>query len=127
MRADRALQEFRVRGVETNIQFLRNVINHPDFQDGGVTTHFLDEKPELFEIQPPRDRANRLLGYIGDTILNGNPTVAGKEHPEEPEGLLRSVPVDMSVEPPPGTRDLLLELGPDRNSPSGCGTRSGCW
>ena len=84
-RADRALQEFRVRGVETNIQFLRNVVNHADFQKGGVTTHFLDEKPELFDIQSPRDRANRLLRYIGDTILNGNPTVTGTERPQKPE------------------------------------------
>ena len=77
-----------------------------------VTTHFLDEKPELFEIQSPRDRANRLLSYIGDTILNGNPTVAGKEHPKNLK-TPPMVPVDMSREPPPGTRDLLLEIGPE--------------
>ncbi|MYG91702.1 MAG: pyruvate carboxylase [Acidimicrobiia bacterium] len=111
-RADRALQEFRIRGVETNIQFLRNVVNHPDFQRGEVTTHFLDEKPELFDIQPPRDRANRLLRYIGDTILNGNPTVAGAEHPRNLKPP-PPAPVDMSVEPPPGARAVLLELGPD--------------
>ncbi len=112
-RADRALQEFRVRGVETNIQFLRNVINHPDFRNGVVTTHFLEETPELFEIRPPRDRANRLLSYIGDTILNGNPTVVGKDHPTNLNAP-PIVPVDMSAEPPPGTRDLLLEMGPDK-------------
>lgn len=112
-RADRALQEFRIRGVETNIQFLRNVINHPDFRNGAVTTHFLDDTPELFEMRPPRDRANRLLAYIGDTILNGNPTVVGKEHPKNLKPA-PSVPVDMSVKPPPGTRDLLLEVGPDK-------------
>ena len=112
-RADRALQEFRIRGVKTNIQFLRNVINHPDFRNGIATTHFLDETPELFVIQPPRDRANRLLCYIGDTILNGNPTVAGKEHPKKLKAP-PMVPADMSSEPPPGSRDLLLELGPDK-------------
>ena len=112
-RADRALREFRIRGVKTNIEFLRNVINHPDFRNGATTTNFLDKTPELFEITPPRDRANRLLAYIGETILNGNPTVAGQVYPK---GLKEppKVPVDMSLEPPPGTRDLLLELGPDR-------------
>ena len=91
------------------------MINHPDFRSGVTTTHFLDDTPELFKITPPRDRANRLLGYIGDTILNGNPTVAGKDHPKKLKAP-PMVPVDMSVDPPPGTRDLLLELGPDRFS-----------
>ena len=112
-RADRALQEFRIRGVKTNIQFLRNVVNHPDFRDGVVTTHFLDETPELFEMRTPRDRANRLLTFIGDTILNGNPTVAGKEYPKNLKPA-PAVPVDMTVPPPAGSRDLLLEMGPDR-------------
>ena len=112
-RADRALQEFRIRGVKTNIQFLRNVVNHEDFQTGVVTTHFLDETPELFDLQPARDRANRLLGYIGDTILNGNPTVAGKDHPKklQPPPV---VPFEQGTDPPPGTRQLLMELGPDK-------------
>ena len=114
-RADRALQEFRIRGVKTNIQFLRNVVNHPDFRNGVVTTHFLDETPELFKMRTPRDRANRLLTYIGDTILNGNPTVAGKEYPRKLKPAPQ-VPVDMTVPPPAGSRDLLLELGPDRFS-----------
>ena len=112
-RADRALQEFRIRGVKTNIQFLRNVVNHPDFRDGAVTTHFLDETPELFEMRTPRDRANRLLTYIGDTILNGNPTVAGMEYPKSLKPAPQ-VPVDMTVPPPAGSRHLLLEMGPDR-------------
>lgn len=112
-RADRVLQEFRIRGVKTNIGFLRNVVNHEDFRNGAVTTHFLDETPELFEFQPARDRANRPLAYIGDTILNGNPTVAGKDLPRNlkppPEVLF-----EKGTEPPPGTRDLLLEMGPDK-------------
>ena len=112
-RADRALQEFRIRGVKTNIGFLRNVVNHEDFQTGVVTTHFLDETPELFEMQPARDRANRLLAYIGDTILNGNPTVAGKEHPRNLKPA-PEVPFEKAAEPPEGTRDLLLDIGPDR-------------
>ena len=112
-RADRALQEFRIRGVKTNIGFLRNVVNHEDFQTGVVTTHFLDETPELFEMQPTRDRANRLLAYIGDTILNGNPTVAGKEHPRNLKPA-PEVPFEKGANPPTGTRDLLLDVGPER-------------
>ena len=112
-RADRALQEFRIRGVKTNIGFLRNVVNHEDFQTGIVTTHFLDETPELFEMQPARDRANRLLSYIGDTILNGNPTVAGKEYPTDLKPA-PEVPFEKGTGPAPGTRDLLLDIGPDR-------------
>ena len=112
-RADRALQEFRIRGVKTNIGFLRNVVNHEDFQNGVVTTHFLDETPELFRLEPARDRANRLLGYIGDTILNGNPTVAGMEHPKrlKPAPM---VPFEQGTDPLPGTRQRLQELGPDK-------------
>ncbi len=111
-RADRALQEFRIRGVKTNIGFLRNVVNHPEFQNGVVTTHFLEDTPELFEMRPARNRANRLLTYIGDTILNGNPTVAGKEHPKNLSAA-PEVEFDRGMEPPQGTRDLLLEVGPD--------------
>ena len=112
-RADRALREFRIRGVKTNIQFLQNVVNHRAFQSGEVTTGFLDETPELFRFQPARDRANRLLSYIGDTIVNGNPTVVGKDRPAHCEPP-PDVPFERGTEPPPGTRQLLLELGPER-------------
>ena len=112
-RADRALREFRIRGVKTNIQFLQNVVNHPSFQAGEVTTGFLEETPELFRFRPARDRANRLLSYIGDTIVNGNPTVAGKERPERFEPP-PEVPVDPGSEIEPGTRQRLLELGPEK-------------
>ena len=115
LRADRALREFRIRGVKTNIQFLQNVVNHEAFQEGRVTTGFLDETPELFKFQPARDRANRLLSYIGDTIVNGNPTVAGKDRPKriEPPPM---VTYDPGSKPPPGTRQKLLELGPEKFS-----------
>lgn len=112
-RADRALREFRIRGVKTNIQFLQNVVNHASFQAGEVTTGFLEETPELFRFRPARDRANRLLSYIGDTIVNGNPTVAGKERPERFEPP-PEVPVDPGLEIEPGTRQRLLELGPEK-------------
>ncbi len=111
-RADRALREFRIRGVRTNIQFLQNVVNHPAFQAGQVTTHFLEDTPELFRFRRARDRANRLLAYIGDTILNGNPTVAGKSRPakfEQPP----EVPWDRGAPIPAGTRQRLQQLGPE--------------
>jgi pyruvate carboxylase len=67
---DRALREFRIRGVKTNIPFLLNVIRHPVFRKGECTTKFLEDHPEIFEIQEPRDRATRILNFIGDVTVN---------------------------------------------------------
>jgi pyruvate carboxylase len=67
---DRALQEFRIRGVKNNIPFLLNVIRHPIFRRGECDTSFLDEHPELFEVQEPRDRATKLLNFIGEVSVN---------------------------------------------------------
>src|SRR5690606_8519893 len=72
-RMDRALREFRIRGVKTNIPFLENVVNSPVFQSGLATTRFIDETPELFRFTPRRDRATKLLTYIADVTINGNP------------------------------------------------------
>jgi pyruvate carboxylase len=111
-RMDRALREFRIRGVKTNIPFLENVVNHPRFRAGEVTTAFLDDSPELFRIASRGDRATKLLSYLGDVILNGNPEVKGKKIPElfEP-AVLPSAP---GIEPPPGSRQLLQKLGPKK-------------
>ncbi|MEQ1947532.1 MAG: pyruvate carboxylase, partial [Bryobacteraceae bacterium] len=111
-RMDRALREFRVRGVKTNIPFLENVVNHKEFQKGTVTTRFLEENPELFHFVHRRDRATKLLTYFAEVIVNGNPEVKGKKLP----GKLRSAPVPQagSGPIPPGTRQLLLELGPEK-------------
>src|SRR6202171_900704 len=111
-RMDRALREFRIRGVKTNIPFLENVVNHPRFRVGEVTTSFLDDSPELFRITSRGDRATKLLSYLGDVILNGNPEVKGKKIPEAFEqAALPSVP---GIEPPPGSRQLLQRLGPKK-------------
>src|SRR5881275_2906612 len=80
-RMDRALREFRIRGVKTNIPFVENVVNHPKFRAGEVTTSFLDESPELFRFPSRGDRATKLLSYLGEIILNGNPEVKGKAAP----------------------------------------------
>jgi pyruvate carboxylase len=111
-RMDRALREFRIRGVKTNIPFVENVVNHPKFRAGDVTTSFLDESPELFHFPSRGDRATKLLSYIGDVILNGNPEVKGKQTPERSETPV--VPTAPGIAPPAGTRQLLKKLGPKK-------------
>lgn len=81
-RMDRALREFRIRGLATNLQFVENVINHPDFAAGRVTTRFIDSTPELFDFSARRDRATRLLQYLGDVIVNGQPDMKGRAAPD---------------------------------------------
>ncbi|HXB67167.1 MAG TPA: pyruvate carboxylase [Candidatus Acidoferrales bacterium] len=109
-RMDRSLREFRVRGVKTNIPFLENVVNHPDFQAGNVSTGWLEQTPELFRFVARRDRATRLLSYLGDVIVNGNPAVAGKPVPSRLG--TPPVPPHNAATPPDGTRQLLAQLGP---------------
>jgi pyruvate carboxylase len=109
-RMDRSLREFRVRGVKTNIPFLENVVENRDFQSGNITTRFLDETPSLLKFRRKQDRATRLLSYLGETIVNGNPEVAGK--PEPAQIRTAPVPPHISAEPPRGTKQLLDELGP---------------
>jgi pyruvate carboxylase len=111
-RMDRALREFRIRGVKTNIPFLENVVNHPHFRAGEVTTSFLDESPELFRFASRADRATKLLSYLGDVILNGNPEVKGKKTPEQIEKA--PLPATPGTTPPPGTRQLLQKMGPKK-------------
>jgi len=109
-RMDRALREFRIRGVKTNIPFVENVVNHPKFRSGEVTTGFLEQHPELFRFPKRGDRATKLLSYLGDVILNGNPEVKGKKAPEVVEpATLPSVP---GIEAPKGSRQLVKKMGP---------------
>ena len=110
-RMDRALREFRIRGVATNLAFLETLINHPRFAVGNCTTRFIDETPELFQFPKRRDRASRLLQFIADVIVNGNPEVRGRPT----VGVLPSpVPLPFPAgEPPEGTRERLQTLGPE--------------
>ena len=78
-RMHRALWEFRIRGVVTNLRFLDQLIMHPQFVRGDYTTKFIDQTPELFRIPRKRDRATRLLSFIGDVIVNGNPEVSKRD------------------------------------------------
>src|SRR4029450_328920 len=74
-RMERSLQEFRVRGVKTNIPFLINLVTHPKFLEGTFTTRFIDDTAELYRLPFRQDRATRLLTYIAEVIVNGNPEV----------------------------------------------------
>jgi pyruvate carboxylase len=109
-RMDRALREFRIRGVKTNIPFVENVVNHAKFRGGEVTTGFLEQHPELFRFPKRGDRATKLLTYLGDVILNGNPEVKGKPVPAGLEPAV--VPAVSGRSPKAGTRQLLKKLGP---------------
>ncbi|MEI6713363.1 MAG: pyruvate carboxylase [Verrucomicrobiota bacterium] len=110
-RMDRSLRETRIRGVKTNIPFLENVIHSKQFRDGGATTTMIDTSPELFTFKPRRDRASKLLAFLGNVSVNGNPHAKG----HKPAAPLPAAPLptyNREVPPPKGTRQLLLELGP---------------
>ncbi|MBZ8132941.1 pyruvate carboxylase [Afifella sp. IM 167] len=89
-RMHRALREFRIRGVATNLTFLENIITHPDFRANTYTTRFIDETPELFETMKRRDRGTKLITYIADVTVNGHPET--RSRPRPPEGVPPPVP-----------------------------------
>ena len=112
-RMDRALREFRIRGVTTNLAFLENVIAHPQFLSGECITRFIDDTPALFEFTPRRDRATRLLSFIGEVTVNGSPEMKGRTAPVGPLAAPILPKVDLTVAPPAGSRDRLKALGAD--------------
>jgi len=107
-----ALREFRIRGVKTNLAFLRNVLRHESFLNGDTWTRFLDETPELFEIDAGRDRATKLLSYLADVIVNGHPTVPASARLSPSKAIAPVVPVVADGAPPSGTAQILNEGGP---------------
>ncbi len=111
-RGHRALREFRIRGVKTNVGFLENVLQHPVFASGQATVAFIDEHPELFEIRQRFDRATKTLKYIGNLVVNGNPAV---RHLEADRSFRKPTipPVRRLEGYPPGSRNLLEDLGPE--------------
>ena len=111
-RMDRALREFRIRGVASNLQFLENVINHPDFAAGTVTTRFIDTTPELLEFTKRRDRASKLLSFMADVTVNGNPEMKGRQMPQLPFPKPVLPRAKLDVTPASGSRDRLKALGP---------------
>ncbi|MBI1918742.1 MAG: pyruvate carboxylase [Planctomycetes bacterium] len=141
-RMERSLQEFRVRGVKTNIPFLINLVTNPDFLAGRCTTRFIDETPALFRLPQRQDRATRLLAYIAEVIVNGHPDVRGQgsgvrgQESGVSEEVLSSLcrtdfqsvwaspqgrignpsynPSSPLTTAPPGTRDTFHQLGPEK-------------
>lgn len=109
-RARRALAEFRIRGVSTNIPFLQAVLEDPDFLAGDVSTAFIEERPELLTTHAPADRGTRLLRWLAETTVN-------KPNGEPPTlldpGVKRPSGVDLTKPSPHGSRQRLLELGPE--------------
>ena len=106
----RTLQEFRIRGIKTNIPFLVNVIQHEKFISGENHTSFVDETPELFEFPVSQDRATKLLTYIGDIVVNGFPGI-GKV--EKPVYAKPRIPKVKQFEPPTGTKQIFDTYGPE--------------
>ncbi len=112
-RMSRALLEYRIRGVATNLAFLHNIINHPRFVSADYTTRFIDETPSLFDFKKRKDRATKLLTWIADVTVNGHPEARGRARPDA-SARQPAVPQFAGVQPPPGTRQLLQKLGARR-------------
>ncbi|MCC5962571.1 MAG: pyruvate carboxylase [Rhodobacteraceae bacterium] len=109
-RMDRALREFRIRGVSTNIAFVENLLKHPTFLDNSYTTKFIDTTEALFNFRKRRDRATKLLTYIADITVNGHPETAGRALP--PAGVRTPVAPRVQGQPPRGAKQILDEQGP---------------
>jgi pyruvate carboxylase len=108
-RARRALAEFRIRGVTTNLPFLQAVLEDPDFRAGGVTTSFIDTHPQLLTARSSADRGTKLLAYLAEVTVNklyGEPRTSL-------DPIAKLPPLDART-PPPGSRQLLREVGPER-------------
>src|SRR5690606_27875180 len=108
-RARRALAEFRIRGVATNIPFLQAVMDDPDFTAGKITTSFIDERPHLLTARHSADRGTRLLTYLADVTVNR----PHGERPDVPDPARKLPSCDLSAEPPAGSKQKLTELGPE--------------
>jgi len=113
-RMARALGESRVEGVASNLEFLEHVIAHPAFAAGTYTTRFVDETPELLESAPSSDGALGLLQFLGEVTVNGNPEMLGHARPTGPLPRPPLPRFDPERPIPPGSRDRLRELGPER-------------
>ncbi|CAM05291.1 pyruvate carboxylase [Saccharopolyspora erythraea NRRL 2338] len=108
-RARRAVAEFRIRGLATNIPFLQAVLEDPDFAAGKVTTSFIEERPHLLTARHSADRGTRLLNYLADVTVNR----PNGERPTVPDPVFKLPEADLSAEPPAGSKQKLTELGPE--------------
>ncbi|TPI17333.1 pyruvate carboxylase [Mesorhizobium sp. B4-1-1] len=111
-RMNRALREFRIRGVATNLTFLEAIINHPRFADNSYTTRFIDTTPELFEQVKRQDRATKLLNYLADVSVNGHPETRGRPMPKA-NAAAPVVPY-LNGHIPDGSKQRLDALGPEK-------------
>lgn len=111
-RAHRALREFRIRGVKTNIGFLLNVLEHPTFKSGDVKVTFLEKHPELFDVPSHLDRGTKTLSYLANVIVNGNPDI---KHVDPDKTFRKPVlpKFDKLAPYPEGTKNKLDKLGAD--------------
>jgi len=109
-RMDRALREFRIRGVATNIEFVINLLKHPTFLNDTYTTKFIDTTLDLFNFKRRKDRATKILTYIADITVNGHPETAGRPKPHAE--VRAPKPPALKAEPAMGTRNLLEQKGP---------------
>lgn len=108
-RARRAMAEFRIRGVSTNIPFLQAVLDDPDFQAGRITTSFIDERPQLLTARSSADRGTKILNYLADVTVNKpHGTRPSKVYPQD-----KLPDVDLDAPPPAGSKQRLAELGPE--------------
>ncbi|RCN40707.1 biotin carboxylase domain protein [Ancylostoma caninum] len=108
----RALKEFRIRGVKTNIPFLLNVLSQPEFHDASVDTYFIDEHPDLFVFKPSQNRAQKLLHYLGEVQVNGPTTPLATTL--KPAYVNPPIPPIREGTPPPdGLRQILVKDGPE--------------
>ncbi|BBZ14622.1 pyruvate carboxylase [Mycobacterium branderi] len=108
-RARRAIAEFRIRGVSTNIPFLQAVLDDPDFRAGRITTSFIDERPQLLTARSSADRGTKILNYLADVTVN-------KPHGSRPSAVYphdKLPDIDLDAPPPPGSKQRLVELGPE--------------
>jgi pyruvate carboxylase len=108
-RTRRAVAEFRIRGVSTNIPFLQAVLDDADFQSGRITTSFIEERPQLLTARSSANRGTKILNYLADVTVN-------KPHGERPSGVYphdKLPDIDLTASPPPGSKQRLTELGPE--------------
>lgn len=109
-RMDRALREFRIRGVSTNIAFVENLLKHPKFCSDTCTTRFIDQSPELFNFRARRDRGTKVLTYIADITVNGHPETVG--HTRPPANATQPRPPALNCAPDNGLKSKLEQDGP---------------
>lgn len=113
-RIERCLQEFRIRGVKTNIPFILKLVTNPTFIKGECTTRFIDQTPELFDFPKRHDRATKLLTFLAETIVNGNPLV--KDRPKAVRRKSAPIPTynKKQASPPDGMKQKLDKLGAEK-------------